>query len=135
MESKIYNYPVTVEFEDVDSYGIVNHTKILSYFERARVHFLSDNGIDVKTSKIGLVIVNLNVKFKKSLILLDKINIELSVKELGSLKFIWGYKIRNKDKVSVIAEIEQVVIDLNNNKMIYIPDDLKKILETIQIRN
>ena len=67
--------------------------------------------------------------------MLDKINIELSVKEFGRLKFIWDYKIWNNGKVSATAEIEQVVINLNDNKMVPIPDDLRKILETICIKN
>ena len=41
----MYSYPVTVEYEDVDSYDIVHHPKVLYYFERARVRFFYDNDI------------------------------------------------------------------------------------------
>jgi len=127
----MYKYPVVVEFEDVDIYGIVHHTKILAYLERARVHFLEENGLDVKLSKIGLVLVDLKVRFKKPLQVMDRINIEVKVKELERLKFTWDYTIINNGKVSVKAEIEQVCIDLDTMRIMPVPDDLYRILGTL----
>ena len=127
----MYNYPVTVEFEDVDSYGIAHHTKTIAYLERARVHFFDDNKINLNSLAYGVVITNMNIKFKFPLLLMEKINVELRVKRIEKYKFEWDYKILKENKVAVYANIEQVVIDITKKNIIPIPPQIKSILTTI----
>lgn len=128
----MYEMPVTVEFEDIDSYNIAHHTKIIAYLERARVHFFADNGIDLNNLEHGVVLVNLNIRFKRPLLILDNVKVELRVKEIEKIRFIWDYKIIKDKKVAVSAEIEQVVIDKKSKKIIPIPEKLKVLLEKIK---
>jgi YbgC/YbaW family acyl-CoA thioester hydrolase len=129
----MYNYPETVEFEDIDSYGIAHHAKIITYLERARVHFFLDNEIDVKSIDFGLVLVNLNVQFKQPLLLMDKIDIQVTVIKIEKYRFEWEYKIIKNNKICIIANVEQVLIDLKTKKIIQIPDSFKKLLSKILI--
>ncbi|MCK4797468.1 MAG: acyl-CoA thioesterase [Spirochaetes bacterium] len=129
----MYSYPVNVEFEDVDTYGIAHHTKIIAYLERARVHFIADNNIDLNSLSYGIVLTNMNIKFKLPLLMLEKINIELRVKKIDKFKFEWDYIIKKEGKVVIRANIEQVVIDIATKKIIIIPSEMRKVLETILI--
>jgi YbgC/YbaW family acyl-CoA thioester hydrolase len=129
----MYIYQETVEFEDVDSYNIAHHTKIIAYLERARVHFFIDNGIDILSLEYGPVITKLNIQFKLPLIMLEKINILVKIIKLDKIRFEWKYTIKKEDKTAVIATMEQVLINKANKKLIPIPEEIKKILKTIKI--
>lgn len=129
----MYIYPVTVEFEDIDSYNIAHHTKIIAYLERARVHFFNDNNFDLKEIDHGLVLINMNINFKLPLLMLDKVNIELAVAKIDRVKFTWDYTIKKGDKIALKASVEQAVIDINTKKIIEIPQKTRILLESILI--
>ena len=130
----MYNFPVTIEFEDVDSYGIAHHTKIIAYLERARVHFFEENKLDINSISFGLVLTNMNIQFKRPLLMLDRVNVELRVNKIDKIRFEWDYTIKKEDKIAVKASIEQVIIDVASKKIIPIPDEIKSILESILIK-
>ncbi len=129
----MYQYPVTVEFEDIDSYNIAHHTKIIAYLERARVHFFNDNGFDLQTLDHGLVLVNMDINFKRPLLMLDKVIIELAVSKIDRVRFTWDYTIKKDDRIAVKAYIEQAVIDIASKRLINIPEKTRQLLETIII--
>ena len=128
----MYTFKETVEFEDIDSYNIAHHTKIIAYLERARVHFFIDNNIDILSLEYGLVITKLNIQFKHPLLMLDKINILVEIKKLEKIKFEWEYTIKKEDKIAAIANIEQVIINKKTKKIIAIPEEIKQLLEIIK---
>lgn len=130
----MYIYEAVVEFEDVDSYGIAHHTKILSYLERARVHFFIDNGIKINDIPFGLIVRKINIQYKQPLFLLEKIHIELKVKSLNKMSFEWEYKIKKQNKIAVYAIIEQTAINIKEKKLIPIPSEIKTVLESILIK-
>jgi acyl-CoA thioester hydrolase len=130
----MYIYNETVEFEDVDSYGIAHHTKIIAYFERARVHFFLENGFNINAFKYGLVLTKLSTEFKIPLLMMDKIEIKVTISRLEKFRFAWEYEIYKEDKLCVKAEIEQVMINTETKRLTPIPDEVKvlfsKILKT-----
>lgn len=133
----MYIYNTTVEFDDLDSYGIIHHPRVLHYFERARVHFLSDNGINLKNFDIGVVIRNVNLKYKIQLTLLEQVAIEVVIKNLEKYRFEWEFKVKKTDpgsqqgKTAVYGLLETATIDLKTKKLTPIPDDIREILQTI----
>lgn len=127
----MYKYSVCVEFEDVDSYGIAHHTKILAYLERARVHFFVDKGVDLESFPYGLVIRNINMQFKLPLLMLDKVDIEVRVKSIDKLMFEWEYRVLKEEKLAVYAVIEQVVISTKDKRLVEIPETIRLLLEEI----
>jgi acyl-CoA thioester hydrolase len=129
----MFKYPVTVEFEDVDSYGIAHHTKLIAYLERARVHFITSSKFDINSLPYGIVLVNMNIEFKIALTMLDKVDVELRVKKIENVRFEWDYKIIKEGKTAVKATIQQVTIDLATKRVIPIPDEFKALLSTILI--
>jgi YbgC/YbaW family acyl-CoA thioester hydrolase len=129
----MYVFPVTVEYEDIDSYQIAHHPKVLYYFERARVHYFFDHNVDLKKLSYGIVIRNLNIQFKIQLQMLDRITVELRTKNIDRFRFEFDYLIKKEGKVTTSATIEMVAIDLGSKKIIPIPDEMKILLENIKM--
>jgi YbgC/YbaW family acyl-CoA thioester hydrolase len=130
----MYEYRVSVEYEDIDSYDIVHHPRVLYYFERARVHYFFENSIDLKKLKYGIVIRDLSIQYKMQMVMHDMITVELRTKNIGKHKFDFDYVIKKDGRAAIKGEIEMVTIDLETKKMIAIPDEMRMILEKIEIK-
>ncbi|OHD14534.1 MAG: hypothetical protein A2086_14380 [Spirochaetes bacterium GWD1_27_9] len=131
----MYSFPITVEFEDIDSYGIIHHPKILYYFERTRVHFFMDNNININKIKYGIVLRDISIQYKSQLLLMDKINVELRTKSIDKFRFVFEYTIKKEDKTAIKSEIEFCVIDLDSKRLTEIPDEIRVLLEKIKIND
>lgn len=128
----MYLYQTMVEFEDIDCYGIIHHPKILYYLERTRVHFFLNNGIELENFPYGIVVREVNIKYKNMLIMFDKIDIELRVNNIDKYKFDFEYSIKKDKKTCVTANLQLIVIDKNTKKFIPIPDVILKLFEKLQ---
>lgn len=127
----MYNYPITVEFEDIDSYGIIHHPKLLYYFERTRAHFFLDNNVELNSLSHGLVIRSINIQYKQQLNMFDKIVVELRAKNIDKFRFEFDYVVKKDDKVTNVATLEMVVISIDTKRIAEIPSDLRDILQKI----
>ncbi len=75
-------YEVLIRESHLDTYGHVNNAVYLSLFEEARWQIVTDRGYGfdrVHETKKGPVILEVNLKFLKELILREKITITLEV--------------------------------------------------------
>lgn len=122
MPEKEYNLNVIVEFEDVDSYNIVHHTKLIAYLERARVHFFKEIGIEFFNNEYLAVLYNLEVQFKKSAKLLDNLIVSLKTQSLESYRLILAYTIKRDDDIICKATTELVFIDSKDGNVIPVPE-------------
>jgi acyl-CoA thioester hydrolase len=76
---KSFTFPVTVEFEDVDSLGIAHHLRLLAYLERARVHlFFEMGGEKILDPACVPVLRDVRVRFHKPARLLDQLQVVLT---------------------------------------------------------
>lgn len=118
-----YTLPVTVEFEDVDSYGIAHHTKVVAYLERARVHMLADSGIDLSPGKTHMILYNLDIRYIKRAKLLDKLAISVFIKSLDSLKVVLGYRVRRGEELLAKATTDLAFIDTATGEIVPVPGE------------
>lgn len=128
----MYTYSVNVQFEDIDSYGIIHHPRILYFMERARVHFLLDNNIQVKDSEHGLVLREITIQLKSQITMFDKVDIELTTTNIDKYRFTFVYHLKVNNKLMVIAQTQMVVIDLESKKLVTIPENILPILKLIE---
>jgi|GEM_PF-913504 len=92
--SRLFTFPVIVEFEDVDSYNIVHNSRIVDYFERARVHFLTETmGLDLHPDGIAMVIYSLDIRFNMPARLLDRLDAIVFVKSYDNYRLILGFRL------------------------------------------
>jgi acyl-CoA thioester hydrolase len=116
IKNHTYHYPCTIEFEDIDSYSIAHHSKLINLLERARVHFFSDCKLSVNDGKLNLVMVSMEVKFLKPAKLLDNLTVELRIESLKSASLIWDYTIKEGDHILLNSKVKQASVDIKTMK-------------------
>jgi len=119
---KEYEFPITVEFEDVDSYKIVHHTKFVAYLERARVHFLTDLGFDLHPENMNIVLFSLDLRFKKTAQLLDKLIVSVFITSMDEFRLVLGYKIRRGPELLLRATSGIAFMDSQTRQIVPAPE-------------
>ena len=120
----------TVYYGDTDAYGVAWHGSYLRWMEQARVEFCRAIGIDLvemKKQDVMIPVTNLNIRYKASALLDDKIIVETEITEMTQLVVQFTQIIKHKEtgKVFTIGKIE--VVAVNGEGRIYrrVPDVLK----------
>ena len=122
-EKKIYTLPITVEFEDVDSYRIVHNTRIVDYFERARVHFLTEViGLDLYPKGTGIVLYSLDVRFTRPARLLDTLDARVFIHSLDDYRLNLGYKLFRRRELLARGGSGIAFMDARSGTLIPAPD-------------
>ena len=123
-----------VYYSDTDAYSVAWHGSYLRWMEMARVEFCSEIGIDLvdlQKKDIAIPVTNINIRYKSSAFLDEKIIIETSLTKMSPLTVTFTQIIKNAEsgQVHTIAEVE--VVAVHNDGKIYrrLPDELKTVLE------
>jgi len=125
MRGRRLTVPVTVEFEDVDAYGIAHHTKLVAYLERVRVRFLSDLGLDLARTDVHLVLYDLAVRFKRTAALRDVLEVTVSVSSADSVRLVLGYQIRRGGLLIARATTGLAFVDGATKAVVPIPEEFR----------
>jgi acyl-CoA thioester hydrolase len=120
--------PVTVEFEDVDAYGIAHHAKLVAYLERARVRFLTELGLDLARTDLHLVLYDLEVRFKRTAALLDALEVTVGVSSADAVRLVLGYQIRRGGLLIARATTGLAFVDGATKAVVPIPEDVRRAL-------
>lgn len=100
----IHRYPVKVQFDEVDQYGIVHHTRYFVYFERARVELMGALGMKPGLSDgLGLVVARADARFRASARFLDDLVVEQGCARSGAARIELAYRILRGDVVVATA--------------------------------
>ncbi len=129
LEQKVY-------YSDTDSYGVVWHGAYLRWLEMGRVEFCENLGlnlIDLQNQDIVLPVTNLNIKYKSSAKLEDKILIETELTELKSYSVTFKQIIKSKETGKTYVEADVIVVAINNDGKLYrkLPEILSKKFEEV----
>ena len=118
-----FSIPVTVEFEDVDSYKIAHHTKLIAYLERCRVRFFSHLGFDLNRPDMFLVLYHMNVDFKKPAFFRDELSVAIAVRSFDEYRLVLAYKIVRGNDLIVRASTGLCFVNPVEKTMIAAPDE------------
>lgn len=124
MSNPVYEYSLTILEHHLDTFGHVNNATYLELYEEARWDFITKNGLGLKEimeSKIGPVILDLNLTFKAELINREKITIVSQAKTEMRNKFVMvlDQKILKEDgKVASTMTLSVGLMDLKQRKLI-----------------
>ena len=120
----------TVYYGDTDAYGVAWHGSYLRWMEQARVEFCRVIGIDLvemKKQDVMIPVTNLNIRYKASALLDNKIVVETEITKMTPLVVEFTQIIKDKitEKVFTIGKIE--VVAVNSQGKIYrrVPDILR----------
>ncbi|MBW2176378.1 MAG: acyl-CoA thioesterase, partial [Deltaproteobacteria bacterium] len=128
-----------IRFGDIDRAGIVYYPRFLHYFHVALEEFFeSALGVEYPTvinhHRVGLPSVHLETDFMQPLCYGDKIEVEVSVLNLGNASIKFGYRVfrKGEDVPRVTGHNITVCVDMDTFEKRDIPeflrDSLKKYL-------
>ena len=106
----VHEYALTVQFDEVDQYGIVHHARHWIYCERARVELMGRLGMrpdSLDGRKLGLVVVDAKIKYRTPSRFLDELIVEQGCSRIGASRTVLCYRIRRG--AAVIADAEMVL--------------------------
>lgn len=111
----VHTTSLKVRFYELDPYDHVNHTNYFSYFETARIEYLTDMdmGLDVmKEQGWQLVVVEIEARFQAAARYGEELTIHTWVKDVGRVKSRWGQLMARGDEVVARITITSVFTDL-----------------------
>jgi len=130
MLTPVFEYELIVLEHHLDTFGHMNNAVYLEIYEEARWDLITKNGYglkDIMAKKIGPVILEVNVKFRKELKLREKIKILTVCTEYKNKIGILEQKILNqKGEVASTATFTIALFDLVYRKIIDPTPEWKK---------
>jgi acyl-CoA thioester hydrolase len=124
----IYVHELTVEFDEVDSYGIVHHARLISYLERARVHYFTAKGIDIKNLPYGFIVYKIEARFITPAYFLDQLRVEVALYDITSSYITFAQRILRKRETIIKAKVTHALSSIKTGKILIIPEELYNIL-------
>lgn len=146
MPLPIFEHKIRVEFEDLDVNGHVYSANYVNYFERARSAALASRGLTFREFMqigVGLVIAEINLKFRKPAFLYEDLYVytrltELSERSMTVDQLITKEAVDQKTLATSFEKIPQLItfgkyslvcVDMKTKKPSIIPPEIRKFLE------
>ncbi len=132
MEESNFNFslPIQMRWNDLDALGHVNNSIYVTYFEIARGQFMLKACPDWNWTKDMFLIANVNVDFRKEL-LLTSVDTRVHVRtiKIGSKSFTLEYQITSKKGDDLIVHATgtttQIMFDMKLKTTIEIPNNFR----------
>lgn len=124
MSNPIYEYDLTILEQHLDTFGHVNNAVYLTLYEEARWDFITKNGLGLKQileTKIGPVLLDLNLTFKSELNNREKITIVSQARPEMRNKYVMVLDqkiLKESGKVASTLALSVGLMDLNLRKLI-----------------
>ena len=115
---------ITIRFSDIDMAGNVHNSKYLSYFEQARIDFLTEiSGLNWDWRKQGLLIGRIEVDYIHPLHLRDKVSIKTSCDHVGNKSFTLSYTLfkKTQDRELLCTRGRSILICMNFETNLSVP--------------
>jgi len=123
-----------MRWNDLDALGHVNNALYVSYFEIARGGFMLKAVPEWDWSKHMFLIANVNVDFKRELLLTAvKPQVYVRTSRIGVKSFVFEYALTSQDGDEIIVHATgsttQIMFDTKARASIEVPDWVRKSLE------
>lgn len=125
-----YTQEIRILYSDTDSYGVVWHGAYTKWFEAARVGLVEELGLELEeleNSGIVFPVVEMNIRYKSSAKMNERIVIKTRISELKPLSVTFEHKVyeQKTNTLRVIAHTTIVVIDTKTGRMLRkMPEDM-----------
>jgi len=127
-----------IRFDDVDGAGIVYYPQFFHLCHKAFEDFFDDAASVsypqlINEQRRGFPTVAINSEFSAPLRYGDIALVKLSIEKVGRSSATFNYSIRRKQdsRLCFSAQITKVLIDLDSNEVLVIPDDMRSLWESI----
>ncbi|MFK7000390.1 acyl-CoA thioesterase [Flavobacterium oreochromis] len=122
---------LSVRNYELDVQGIVNNSVYQNYLEHARHQFLHHHGVDFvefAQNNILLVVKNIEINFKNSLVSRDAFKVEVSAEKEGNLKVIFHQNIIRLSDNKLIVSAKVTGVAVKNGRPVA-PDSIPQIAQ------
>ena len=137
-----FTQEIRVLYSDTDAYGVVWHGAYTKWFEAARVGLVESLGFELEeleANGILFPVVEMNIRYKSSAKMNEKIVIKTNISELKPLSVTFEHRVyeQKTNTLRVIAHTTIVVIDSKTGKMFRrMPEELySKFLQVVEKEN
>lgn len=116
---RVFNWPITIYYEDTDAGGVVYHSNYLKFFERARTEMLRAIGVSQQVlleQRIGFVVRHAEIDFKQGARLDDQLTVVTSIAELKKASLAFCQELVNPEGQLLCKAIVKVAC-IDNEKM------------------
>ena len=132
-DREVHTTSVRVRFYELDPYDHVNHTNYFSYFETARIDYLTEMGWGLhrlKEQGWHLVVVELHARFAAAARFGEELTIHTWIEGVGRVKSTWQQlMLRDEEEVARLT-VTAAFTDLEG-KPRRIPEDFARHVETL----
>ena len=130
-------YQHYVQYYETDKMGVTHHSNYIRFMEEARVEFFKGIGLDYfefeKKGFISPVVGLNNIRYKRPSTAGDTLDIDVAIKEIGTVTFTIQYIMKNKDVVVFTGESEHCllgkdgkIVPLTDKRVASITEKLKQ---------
>jgi acyl-CoA thioester hydrolase len=129
-----FHIPLTVRVNDLNYGNHMGHQHYFSYFQEARVAYLSQFGYsEFDLGGCGMIMAEAGCKYKQALFLNDKVRVACAVAELKSKRFTMTYQIEKDDKVCAEGFTINLGFDYQSNKVARLPEAFVERIKAFEI--
>ena len=125
-------------FSDIDAFGMVNNATFLTYFEEARVAYLSKLGIFNPLTKpaISIVIQRTEVDYLAPVRMPDKVRVYIRSSEYNQKKFTFEYALWLPKREVLAAKGKSLTVsyDLDQGRAVAIPEKFLNAMQAFESR-
>lgn len=133
-DQHVHTTSLKVRFYELDPYDHVNHTNYFSYFETARIEYLSEMGwgLDVlKARGWQLVVVEIKARFLVAARYGQELTIHTWVEEVGRVKSTWRQDMFRGDEQVARLEVTAAFTDLEGRPRRLPPEFAEKVEQMV----
>ncbi|NIL73978.1 thioesterase family protein [Rhodococcus sp. B10] len=129
-----YHARVTVRWSDMDAFHHINHARMVTLLEEARIEWLLSAGEANESLIKSALIANVNISYKKPLRHSDSpLDITLWFEKVRSVDFTIGYEVRAAgapvgSPPAVVATTQMAMVDVGSESLRRITADEKAYL-------
>lgn len=129
-----HEFTQRVYYADTDAYGVVWHGSYLRWMEKGRVELCDKMGLDLvelKKQDIAIPVTNMNVRYKSSAKLDDRVIVETWIEKFSPITVTFGQTVKNAKTGLVHIQAEFETVAVNNDGKLYrrMPQTLKEAFE------
>ena len=132
-ERAVFEYRLTVPFQDIDAAGVVFYAHLFRYAHEAYEHFMQQIGCSLQAllaeDTYLLPLVHAQADYRRPLRYADKLKIEIRLKQLGQTSFTLDYRVLGVGQTEhANLETVHVALDSTSQRPRPLPDTLREAL-------
>jgi acyl-CoA thioester hydrolase len=118
-----FQFPITVNYGDIDAQWHVNNKVFMNYIESARFHYLLETGLfDAKSFlEVPFIVADVHVRYQLPIEFADPVVVSMGVTRIGNKSVVMEYIISTPDESRVFATAETVLVTYDYHSKTSIP--------------